>query len=318
MDPYGRNLHLSGKEGWGRGYKVLQEEKRSMRGKRALAVCLAGMLAVLASGCSKRMPWVSAAGERSEEVQDMAANRLDAVKQYGKLKIGISADYAPFAFENPDGEGVPYAGADIELGNYIAENLGVEAEFCEMEFDDCLAAVAEGSVDLVLLGMLPKGDRDTVMDYTEVYYRPGRQVFLIKESQKEKLSKLEDFEEKTVAAQYGSLQAQLLVEQLPGSLPELTENVKEGILKLRLGIVDGVILEEALAETAVLEHEELALSQAELSYTPSGVVGGVVKGETELLAAVNKILGQAAEENLYLKWLDAANEQAMSLSRPIR
>lgn len=292
-----------------------------MTGRRGLAVCLAGIMACLASGCSGSMPWVSAAGETREEAQETAANRLEAIKQLGELRIGISADYAPFAFETAAEEGeFPYGGSDIELGRYIAGELGVEAEFCEMEFDDCLAAVAEGSVDMVLLGMLPTSDRDSVMDYTDVYYRPGEQVIVVKGTQAHKLSVLPDFEEKTVSAQYGSLQAQVLAEQLPGSYPEFTENAGEAVLKLRLGIVDGAVLERAVAEDVVREYTELVISKAELVYTPqgpSGVVGGVVKGETELLARVNEILGKVSDNKLYYEWLDAANEQAARIPRSI-
>ena len=292
-----------------------------MARKKELLIFLSCMAAVLVSGCSGRMPWVSAAGETREEIQETAANRLEAVRQLGELKIGISADYAPFAFEIRAEEGAfPYAGADIELGRYIAKELGVEAEFCEMGFDDCLAAVAEGSVDMVLMGMLPISDRDTVMEYTDVYYEPGKQVVLIKESQEKKLSGLTDFEEKTVAAQYGSLQAQVLVEQFPGSSPEFTEDAAEAVLKLRLGIADGVILEEAMAEAAADEFDELAISDAVLPYTSpetTGVVGGVVKGETELLDEINRIIGKVSEGHMYLEWLDAATAQAAAITRTI-
>ena len=158
-----------------------------MTRKKGFLVFLSGMVAVLSSGCSGRVPWVSAAGETREEVQETTANRLEAVQQLGELRIGISADYAPFAFQvQTEGETFPWAGADVELGRYIAKEMGVEAEFCEMGFEDCLAAVAEGSVDMVLLGMLPTSDRDTVMDYTDIYYEPGKQVVLIKEHQERK------------------------------------------------------------------------------------------------------------------------------------
>ena len=54
------------------------------------------------------------------------------------------------------------AGSDVQLGEYIAKQLGVEPLFVEMEFDDCLKAAKEGTVDLVLLGMLPKNDRKDI------------------------------------------------------------------------------------------------------------------------------------------------------------
>lgn len=285
-----------------------------MEGKKVIAVCLAGMAAVLLSACSGGTPGVSAAEQ--EQVQSRAGNRLEAVEELGTIAIGISADYAPFAFEAPDGEDAfSFEGADVELGRYIAEQLGVGAEFHEMEFEDCLKAVEEGNVDLVLLGMLPKEEREAGMDFTDPYYRPGRQVILVKASQKDRLSKLSDFEGKAVAAQYGSLQAQLVAEQLPGSRMELAESASEAVLLLRLGTVSGTVLDEAMAEEVLKERSDLALSQAELSYEGQALVGGVVKGETELLAKINDILAKAASENLYLEWLDAANELAMSLRK---
>ncbi len=288
-----------------------------MSGKKVVAVCLAGMTAVLAAACSGgRAPGVSAAEQ--EQVRSSAKNRMEAVEELGTLAIGISADYAPFAFEAPDGEDAfSFEGADVELGRYIAEQMGVEADFHEMEFEDCLKAVEEGTVDLVLLGMLPKAEREAQMDFTDPYYQPGRQVILVKASQKNKLSELSDFEGKAVAAQYGSLQAQLVTEQLPGSRMELTESASGSVLMLRLGTVSGAVLDEGMAEKALKERTDLALCGAELSYEGEALVGGVVKGETELLARVNEILAEAAEENRYLEWLDAANELAMSLQQPI-
>ena len=48
------------------------------------------------------------------------------------------------------------------------------------------------------------------------------------------------------------------------------------------------------------------------------MVGGVVKGETELLEEVNDILADVSEQHLYLEWLDEANRQAMEQQPAIR
>lgn len=290
-----------------------------MTGKKIMAVLLTGSMLASTAGCSRIIPSVSASGE-SEEQCSADRNRLEAVQREGKLVIGVSPDYAPFAFEVKETkDGVSCAGADIALGRYIAEKLGVEAEFCQMEFEDCLAAVAEGSVDLVLLGMLPEEIRGNMMDYTDIYYQPGDQVLLVKSSQGSRWKSLEDLEGKTVAAQYGSLQAQLVTEQLPESFMELTDDVAEEILMLRVGSVDGAAMERELAEDAVEEHDDLEIAPVRLSYEqPEGVVGGVVKGETELLEEVNAILAEVSEQHLYLEWLDEANRQAMEQQSAIR
>ncbi|MDE7058638.1 MAG: transporter substrate-binding domain-containing protein [Lachnospiraceae bacterium] len=282
-----------------------------MHRKKIFVCCFLIMVVMLMAGCSK----VAQAGttEQSEEVRKIAENRLEAILESKKIVIGISPDYAPFAFIAEKKEETYCAGSDIELGKYIAEQMGVEAEFREMEFEECLEAVSKGEVDLVLLGMLGEKDREEMMDFTNVYYRPGTQVILVKERQKEKLKTQEDFQEKTLAAQYGSLQAQLIVEQFPESYLNLSENVSGAVLMLRTGSVDGVVLEEALAGEMLREYSELARSEAEITYTPQEIVGGVGKGETELLERINEIINSVTEQNLYLHWIDEANELAASM-----
>lgn len=73
-----------------------------------------------------------------------------------------------------------------------------------------------------------------------------------------------------------------------------------------------------MAQKIMKERPELVLSGAELPYDAEGIVGGVVKGETELLTEINAAVEEAVEEKLYLDWLDAANEQAMLLQTTTR
>ena len=213
--------------------------------KAALAGMIAGLIAASA-GCGDAQTEETVAEAEVEEIQ--AENRLEAIRQLGELKIGISADYAPFSFVDEDASGEEqYVGSDIELGKYIAEQMEVEPVFCEMEFDECLDAVRDGDVDLVLLGMLPKPERRSKMTFTDAYYKPGKQVLLVQKSSEEKWKEEEsrekkeeqdeeeeypladDFAGRTVAVQYGTLQAQLVIEQLPESYMELTDTAEEGI-----------------------------------------------------------------------------------------
>lgn len=279
--------------------------------KNRLLWCLAGLM-LLMSGCADAAEEVAEAAV--EEVRSTAKNRLEAVEELGQLTIGISPDYAPFAFPVEESEdSLSCAGADVSLGLYLAEGLGVEARFCEMEFEECLQAVEDGEVDMVLLGMLPRAERKARMDFTDVYYKPGRQVLLVKKDKKASLSELEDFEGKTVAAQYGTLQAQLVVEQMPGSYLELSDSISGAVLKVRMGTAAAIALDEAVAGEVMLEHPDLAVSAAELTYESQGIVGGVVKGEPEFLEKINELLSRAAEEKLYYEWLEEAHELAASL-----
>lgn len=266
--------------------------------------------ALFMSACSRSADGIGAA---ETHIFDKSGNRLEAVREAGKLVIGISADYAPFAFPVEEDDGaISYQGSDVELGKYIAEQLGVEAEFQEMEMEECLKAAKEGTVDLVLLGMLPEESRLAYVDFTDPYYQPGRQVFLVKKAQRNEYKELEDFAGATVAAQYGTLQAQLVTEQLSKSYMELVDTISEGIEMVNTGRADALALDAQVTDDILDEYSSLALAAAEMEYEQEGVVGGVVEREPELLEAVNQVIDEVVEDGLYLGWMDTAIRMAVS------
>ena len=266
--------------------------------------------ALLVSACSRSADGIGAA---ETHIFDKSGNRLEAVREAGKLVIGISADYAPFAFPVEEDDGaIGYQGSDVELGKYIAEQLGGEAEFQEMEMEECLKAAKEGTVDLVLLGMLPEESRLAYVDFTDPYYQPGRQVFLVKKAQRNEYKELEDFAGATVAAQYGTLQAQLVTEQLSKSYMELVDTISEGIEMVNTGRADALALDAQVTDDILDEYSSLALAAAEMEYEQEGVVGGVVEREPELLEAVNQVIDEVVEDGLYLGWMDTAIRMAVS------
>lgn len=328
--------------------------------KKLVCLGLAALLAVQTTACGVNAQESTAKNEELvvEDVgvtedklpeRNLKDDRLEQVTESGKLLIGISPDYAPFAFMEDSKDTTKTsaadketdttkasvadketdttktsaadntaqtddtstcAGSDVQLGEYIAEQLGVEPLFVEMEFDDCLKAAKEGTVDLVLLGMLPKNDRKASVDFTEEYYKPGKQVLLVTEEKQKKYKDLDAFTGKTVVAQYGTLQAQLVMEQMPETYMTLIDVVSDGIEMLRSGKADAVALDEAVAEDLMKEDDDLALSALELEYEAAGVVGGVVKDQKVFLDAVNKAIEEVKVQKLYYNWLAEATHQA--------
>lgn len=63
----------------------------------------------------------------------------------GKLRVGMAADYPPF--ENYDGNG-NVVGLDADVAALIAEDMGLELEIVQMDFETIISAVTSGTVDL--------------------------------------------------------------------------------------------------------------------------------------------------------------------------
>jgi len=95
------------------------------------------------------------------------ANRLEAVKQAGKIVVGTSADYEPWEYKD---ENDAFVGADMDIMREIGSRMGVEVEFQDLGFDTLVAAVQEGKVDAAIAAMAATDERKESVDFSIVYY----------------------------------------------------------------------------------------------------------------------------------------------------
>src|SRR5690606_9182736 len=101
---------------------------------------------------------------------------------------------------NPQGDIV---GFDIDLANYIADELGVELKITDMKFDGLIGALQNDRVDLVLAGMSATDARKENVDFSTEYNHSGEMFVSQKGSG---LETLEDLEGLTVGVQLGTIQ----------------------------------------------------------------------------------------------------------------
>ena len=76
-----------------------------------------------------------------------AGQNLDAIKQAGVFKVGTEGTYAPFTYHDAGGKLV---GFDVEIGEAIAKQLGVKAEFLEGKWDGLIAGLDANRYDAVI------------------------------------------------------------------------------------------------------------------------------------------------------------------------
>ena len=106
----------------------------------------------------------------------------------------------------------------------------------------------------------------------------------------------------------------MITEQLPESYMQLSDDVAGAVLKLRMGAVDGIVVDQAVAEELVKQYTDITVSSLSLEWVSEGIVAGVVKEQPQLLAKINELLLGVQKEKLYYEWLDGAHKQAASLS----
>jgi polar amino acid transport system substrate-binding protein len=97
----------------------------------------------------------------------VAGHDWSRIKAAGKVVVGTSADYPPFAYY---GENFQIDGFDAALIREVGKKLGVEVELRDFAFDGLPAALQVGQVDAAIAAISITPERQETVDFTNVYY----------------------------------------------------------------------------------------------------------------------------------------------------
>ncbi len=243
-------------------------------------------------------------------------NRLEKILESGKLVLATSPDFAPLEFEDLSSGEAQYVGSDIELAKYIAEKLGVELEISAMDFSAVQAAIPSGQADIAISGFARTEERAQNMELSTPFNitEDGGQTVLVAKGQGANYTAAEDFSGLQIGAQNGSLQYNLVSEQLPEDVEIVpVGSLNDGVLMLETGKIDALASDLSNAELLLESHDGIETTDFMFEYSSEGNVAAVKKGETELIEAVNEIIEEVNELGLYDQWKDEATELAKSL-----
>lgn len=246
------------------------------------------------------------------------ANALEKIKADGVLTVALSPDFSPMEFvDSSKIDQDQYVGFDVTLAKYIADGLGVKLQIEAMGFDASQTAVYTGSVPMSISGYSWTEDRAKNYELSDYYYageNETRQALLIKKENADKYTTPEALSGKDVGAQNASLQMQLVTEQLTGANPISIGDITVGVMELKSGNIEALAVAYGNAEMIADANPDLAICTWEFDVKAeySANVIMMQKGETELLDAVNTLLAQAKEANLYDGWYKDAVELGKS------
>jgi len=91
------------------------------------------------------------------------ADALDDIIKRGTLRVGI-AEFVPWAMPAKRGG---YVGHDVDLGNKIAKDMDVRAEFNVYEWKDIIPALEAGEVDMIAGGIAITPQRALRVTFTQ-------------------------------------------------------------------------------------------------------------------------------------------------------
>lgn len=288
--------------------------------KKLIALLLAAMMILSLAACGGKTestqttePAETAENTQTEENTEAgepaAEAKLTTVTD-GKLTVATSPDFAPYEFYAVENGTPRLAGFDVALAGYIADYLGLALEIVPIDFDGVLMELQTKNVDLGLAGLSPDPKRESIMDFSDIYYQGGQSFVTVKGSE-DKFATIEDTNkaEYQIGAQTGSIQVDLAQENSPDAEIIQLAKVTDIIAELLAGKLDGAYIETAVAESYAVNYPELAIV-LDVPYDVEGSAVGVSKGNAELLAAVNEAIAAALADGSMDRFVAEANELA--------
>ena len=114
--------------------------------KKSIALLLSGsMLAAAAfTGCGSDN---TAAAVSNTAGKDL----LDQIQARGSITVAMEGTWAPWTYHDENDELVGY---DVEVAKLIANELGVDVNFVEGEWDGLLAGLDDGRYDIMVNGYI--------------------------------------------------------------------------------------------------------------------------------------------------------------------
>lgn len=250
---------------------------------------------------------LAACGDDEEESSDepaAAAEEFPAdttmaeIQEAGTITIGVKFDVPPFGLNNPQSGEVE--GFDVDLGNYIADRLGVEAEFVEANSDNRIPLLVDGSIDLILSTMTITEERDLEIDFSEPYYVANGDVLVPGGSE---IAALEDLSGQTVCTALGSTYQETIKAEVPDAQLKLVDRYSECLELIQTDAVDAVSTDNVILTGMVIQDDTLELLDLDFTTEPYGV--GIPDGDTEMKEFVDESVAEFIDDG---SWQEAYDE----------
>ncbi len=264
--------------------------------KKIIALTLTVLMAVAVfAACAPAAP----AGEPSMPVEtaeesaipsvegDPAAgeSHLDQIKAAGKLIMLTNAEFAPYEYLGSTNE---VEGIDVDICQAIADEIGVELEVVNMDFDGTIPALLGGKGDLIAAGMTVDPERAKSVDFSDPYANAKQLIVVTKENPK--VSGIDDLAGKTIGVQLGTTGDLYVSQNVEGANLKQYKVPTEAGLDLVNGKLDAIVIDKLPAENLAASNDKL--QTIEMSSDNEEYAIAMLKDDTELAEVVNKVIKQ--------------------------
>lgn len=276
--------------------------------KTSLLALLAMVMAFALIGCGSGAKNGENAANNSDkkEAAQVSQEDMDAavkeIKEKGKLVMATSADYPPYEWHLMKDGKDEIVGFDVEIAKAIAQEMGVELEVKDLDFDGIIPSIASGQADIGIAGMSTTPEREEAVNFSIPYFE-NEQVVLVRKEDADKYKKVEDFAGKVVGAQTGSVQESTVRENFPKDVElKSLSKLNNLAMEVKNKTADALVISKSSGAQYAKQFPELVAIDPGVPKEP-GVCVTMKKGNDALTAYVNQVLQKLIDEGKIKEWI---------------
>ena len=227
-----------------------------MNKKITVLVLTAAMIAGVLTGCGK---------------SGASGGDIDYIREKGTLIVGIT-DFAPMDYQDDSGE---WIGFDADLARKVGEDLGVEVQFTEIDWDNKILELDNKSIDVVWNGMTLTDEVASAMACTKPYLN-NAQTVVVKSDVASQYTSVDSIKSLTFAVEAGSA-GEAVAEDMGLDHTSVTSQA-DTLMEVEAGTSDASIIDSLMAGAMVGEGTSYTDLTHTVDLTSEEYVVGCRKG----------------------------------------
>ena len=221
--------------------------------------------------------------------------KTESVPGKDTLVIATEGNWSPWTYHDVNGV---LTGFDIEIGNLIAEGLGLKAEFKEVPWESILVGVETGTFDIACNGVGYTEERAEKFLFTDPYVYT--EAVLVVRKDNRDIESLEDLKGKTTSNSPNSTYAQKA--EAIGATVVYVDTLGETMMMVEDGRVDATINAKGSVDDYLKEHPNARIKIVQtVAGEPVAYPLRKTAENEELLKKINKILDGLREDGTLSK-----------------
>ncbi|EAQ63573.1 putative amino acid ABC transporter, periplasmic protein [Marinomonas sp. MED121] len=236
-------------------------------------------------------------------VFNATADVLQDIQGRKLIRIAVPQDFPPFGSIGTD---LKPQGIDVDMANYIADEMGVKIEIVPVTSANRIPYLQTKKVDLVISSLGKNPEREKAIDFSTPYAPFFLGVFGSKDVE---VTKIEDLAGKIVGVTRGSVEDLELEKHAPKSVNVRRFEDNNTTLTAYLSGQVNLIATGNLVATEIAKRQPQRAPESKFMLKDSPCYIGMAEGEVALQAKVNELINKALASgklnNISMEWLKA-------------